>query len=146
MKKFYFTYGTDSRYPFRGGWTLVYATDLNSAIRIFREYHPNREGSDCLNCADYYTAENFEKREIYKTGNFGAYCHETIGRKTNYEHIMAMSVDELAEFLNDEENLIASCKASFCSCYKDDGRCTAENREASCIVAMKNWLESEAKT
>ncbi len=78
MKKFYFTYGTDRGYPFRGGWTLIIAPNISAAIQIFKAYHPNRDGSDCLNCADYYT-ESFEVGESYKTGNFGGYCHEIIG-------------------------------------------------------------------
>lgn len=79
MKKFYFTYGTDPEYPFRGSWTVVLAPDIKAAARIFREYHPNREDSDLLNCADYYHADYFEQSEMYKTGNFGGYCHEIIG-------------------------------------------------------------------
>ena len=138
MQKFYFTYGTDSRYPFRGGWTLVYATDLQSAISIFRAHHPNREGSDCLNCADYYTAESFEKREIYKTGNFGAYCHETIGHKTNYEHIMAMSIDELVDFIFTETSHCDLCSRRDCQDCVDV--------EGGCKRYIKEYLESEVKT
>ena len=79
MEKFYFTYGTDSGYPFRGGWTLILAPGAKAAVQIFRAYHPNRVGSDCLNCADYYRGDRFEQSESYKTGNFGGYCHEIIG-------------------------------------------------------------------
>lgn len=86
LKKFYFTYGTDPEYPFRGGWTLIYAPDINSAAQLFKMYHPNRDDSNCLNCADYYSAANFEKSESYKTGNFGAYCHEIIRPYTVINH------------------------------------------------------------
>lgn len=79
MEKFYFTYGTDSGYPFRGGWTLIIAPDIKAAAQIFKAYHPNRDDSECLNCADYYRADYFEQSESYKTGNFGGYCHEIIG-------------------------------------------------------------------
>lgn len=77
MEKFYFTYGTDSGYPFRGGWTLIIAPDEKTATQIFRAFHPDR-WSGCLNCSDYYRADRFEQSDMYKTGNFGAYCHETI--------------------------------------------------------------------
>ncbi len=78
-ERFYFTYGSDSGYPFRGGWTLVIAPNLNAAIQIFKAHHPNRPGSGCLNCADYYRAEYFENSESYKDGNLGGGCHEIIG-------------------------------------------------------------------
>lgn len=84
MEKFYFTYGTDSEYPFRGGWTLIIAPNIKAAAQIFKAYHPNRNDSECLNRADYYRADYyradyFEQSESYKTGNFGGYCHEIIG-------------------------------------------------------------------
>lgn len=81
MEKFYFTYGTDSRYPFQGGWTLICADNLLAAQQIFKAYHPNRDGCDCLNCADFYTEEQFRETEAFKTGNFGARCHEIIGSR-----------------------------------------------------------------
>lgn len=78
MEKFYFTYGTDPKYPFQGGWTLVYATSMAVAQRIFKSIHPNREGSDLLNCAWCYTHEQFMKGNAFKEGNFGVRCHEII--------------------------------------------------------------------
>lgn len=78
MQKFYFTYGTDPAYPFQGGWTLIVAPDEKTAVQIFRVFHPDRFGSGCLNCADYYRGERFEKSKMYKDGNFGAYCREVI--------------------------------------------------------------------
>ena len=78
MEKFYFTYGTDRGYPFRGGWTIINAPNIEAAIKMFQAIHPSRPGSNCLNCADYYTAEKFEKTDCFKTGNFGEYCHEEI--------------------------------------------------------------------
>lgn len=77
-EKFYFTYGTDSAYPFRGGWTLIIAPDAETAVQIFKAFHPNRDGSSCINCADCYRGERFDRLEMAKTGNFGAYCHEII--------------------------------------------------------------------
>lgn len=78
MEKFYFTYGTDKGYPFRGGWTLITAPNMSAAVQIFKTFHPNRDDNECLNCADYYRADYFESSESYKTGNFGGYCHEEI--------------------------------------------------------------------
>lgn len=78
LKKFYFTYGTSKSYPFRGGWTLIYAPNISAAAQIFKAYHPCLGESNLLNCCDYYTAEYFEKSSMYKDGNLGAFCHEVI--------------------------------------------------------------------
>lgn len=75
--KFYFTYGTDSGYPFQRGWTEVRAKDFNDAVRAFRAYHMDRSPG-VLNCADYYTEDEFAKSGMMETGNFGAFCHEVI--------------------------------------------------------------------
>lgn len=79
MKKFYFTYGTSKCYPFRGGWTLIFAPNKSAAAQIFKAYHPNPNDKDVLNCCDYYDAEYFEKSSMYRDGNCGAFCHEIIG-------------------------------------------------------------------
>lgn len=79
MSKFYFTHGTDPRFPYRLGWTEVEAPNMEFAIELFKYYHPNRPGSGCLNCAFYYTAEQFEVEDnIMLSGNFGDKCHERI--------------------------------------------------------------------
>ena len=75
LKKFYFTFGTSCRYPFKGGWVLVWAADINHAADLFREKYPNRTDSNCLNCADYYDEKHFTMGE---SGNLGAYCHDVI--------------------------------------------------------------------
>ena len=40
MAKFYFTYGTDEEFPFRGGWSEVEADNLSMAVEIFNLMHP----------------------------------------------------------------------------------------------------------
>ena len=75
LKKFYFTFGTSYRYPFKGGWVLVWAADINHAADLFREKYPNRTDSNCLNCADYYDEKHFTMGE---SGNLGAYCRDVI--------------------------------------------------------------------
>lgn len=78
MAKFYFTYGTSEQYPFRGGWSEIHAPDLCAATQIFKAYHPNPYGDCVLNCADYYTEEEFHENDIFISGNLGAFCHEVI--------------------------------------------------------------------
>ncbi|MGN0444204.1 MAG: hypothetical protein ACI4F5_06290 [Acutalibacteraceae bacterium] len=76
MQNFYFTYGLEGQ-PFKGGWSIVSAPDLNTAIAAFQLFHPNKNGN-CLNCADYYTEEQFKSTQMWKCGNLGAELHEVI--------------------------------------------------------------------
>lgn len=74
---YYFTYGIDEGYPYKGGWTEVRAPSRGAATTLFRVYHPDRS-EGLLNCAWVYTQEEFEKTVMYATDNFGARCHELI--------------------------------------------------------------------
>ena len=76
MERFYFTYGT-SGYPFCGGWTVVKAESMEMACSLFRAHHPDKIPG-LLNCADYYTEEQFLETEMSAKGNFGEFCHEMI--------------------------------------------------------------------
>lgn len=78
MSTYYFTYGTDAAYPYYGGWTEVEAPDEKTARALFKAYHPNREGSDCLNCASVYSEDGFKKTGMMDVGNFGKKCLEQI--------------------------------------------------------------------
>ena len=73
MKVFY-TFGTDDRFPFCGGWVEVEAPTMKEAHVVFREHYPDREPG-ILNCSDYYTEEQFNKSDMPVTGNRGAFCH-----------------------------------------------------------------------
>lgn len=82
MPRFYFTYGTDERYPFQGGWTEIEAPDLHSACQMFRIYHPDKtEG--LLNCASFYSEEQFNSSDMPVKGNFDKFCVERILREVN---------------------------------------------------------------
>lgn len=75
--KVYFTYGTSENQPFIGGWTEVEAPDIKTACALFRAYHPDKtEG--ILNCADYYTEEQFKDTTMHEEGNYGYRCREKI--------------------------------------------------------------------
>ena len=78
MNEFFFTYGRAAEYPFCGGWTKVIAPDLKTAARIHMAFHPTGDGDHVVNCADYYTGEEFKRSKLFKNGNFGARCHEVI--------------------------------------------------------------------
>lgn len=78
MKSFFFTYGTDEKYPFYGGWTRVNAPDRHTACGLFKLVHPCRDNVHLLNCASVYDEEQFHKTEMYESGNFDRRCHEVI--------------------------------------------------------------------
>lgn len=75
MKLFY-TFGTDERYPHRGGWVEVEAENVKQAHAIFRKHYPDRTPG-ILNCADYYTEEQFAAADM-TSGNLGAFCHRKL--------------------------------------------------------------------
>lgn len=61
-KRFYFTFGTDPEYPYgQDDYVLVYADNLAEAVEKFKAKHPNRPGSDCVNCAFWYNEEQWNK-------------------------------------------------------------------------------------
>ena len=72
MAKYYFTYGFDDG----GGWTEVTADDLMMAIDAFKIYHPLRDGM--IPCCSWYPAEEFEKTRMFRDGNLGQRCKESI--------------------------------------------------------------------
>ena len=77
MVKIYYTFGTDPRYPYLGGWVTVEAESLVKAHRIFRACFPDRTPG-FLNCADYYTEDEFMRSGMYQEGNHGAFCYQKL--------------------------------------------------------------------
>ncbi len=80
QSNYYFTFGTDERYPYRGGWVQIEAESLNQACQIFRDHYPDKV-QGILNCADFYTEAQFERTGMAQDGNLGSYCHEVIRRE-----------------------------------------------------------------
>lgn len=76
MKKFYFTFGSDRKFPYQNGYVIVMADDLLDAIDLFRGRFPDRNPG-IVNCSFWYTEE--EWRPMY--GNKEPY--EIIGGKAN---------------------------------------------------------------
>ena len=77
MKKFYFTFGSSKNYPHQGGWVEIHAKDMREAVKLFRSHYPDKDPG-VLNCADYYTEEEFNNSGMAE-GNRGTGCHEIIG-------------------------------------------------------------------
>ena len=63
---------------------------------------------------------------------------------TNYEKIKNMSVQEMADMLDDIDDISAQpCDPRYCEGYGDGINCSHENREKHCRQAIVNWLNSE---
>lgn len=62
MNKFYFTFGSDPAYPYGiNDYVIVEANGVNEACLLFNLVHPPRKGSDLVNCAFFYSEEQFNK-------------------------------------------------------------------------------------
>ncbi|MFV0364134.1 MAG: hypothetical protein ACK5LL_13775 [Suipraeoptans sp.] len=77
---FYFTFGTDSNYPFSRGWVEVQAKDRKSAVEIFRSYYPDR-WENIVNCADIYSSEQMHETDMLQNGNLGLMCHKVLSHE-----------------------------------------------------------------
>ncbi len=75
--KVYYTFGTDPRFPFCGGWVEVEASTMKEAHAVFRVNFPDREPG-VLNCSDYYTEAQFDESDMRITGNRGGFCHRRL--------------------------------------------------------------------
>lgn len=77
MPKFYFTYGLEG-HPFVGGWTVVEAPDMETAVKAFQVFYPDKIDT-FLNCSDVYTEDKFKNTSMSgERGNFGKRCMEII--------------------------------------------------------------------
>lgn len=77
MANFYFTYGDNPQFPYKNGWTLIIADNMETAIKAFRLAHPDVH-ENTINCAFYYNEEEFNNTILPDNGNDGSFCHETI--------------------------------------------------------------------
>ena len=92
MNKYYFTFGSDERYPFQNGHLIVEANDINDAIKCFQKHYPNRPNSDTINCAFYYSEKQWSN--VLKRG-----FH--IGEKPK-EILVANIISHFKEQMEDE--------------------------------------------
>ena len=76
MKVFY-TFGSDDRFPFCGGWVEVEAPSMKEAHAIFRANYPDRQPG-ILNSTDYYRESKFTASDKLSTGTRGAYWHRKV--------------------------------------------------------------------
>ena len=80
---FYFTFGSSGQI-YEGGWVQIKAETLCQAQEKFRRHFGVRAWKDhdpwcgTLAYASHYDQEDFDTMEMFKTGNYGAMCHEVI--------------------------------------------------------------------
>ena len=67
MEKFYFTYGSDERFPYQYGWTEIEAPDMATACAAFRHFHPDRDPE-----------AEFQNTGMYVQANYHDRCRERI--------------------------------------------------------------------
>lgn len=61
MELLYFTFGSHPDYPYgREDYVMTVGTDMKDCIEAYKRRHPNRPGSDAINCADYYRKEEWD--------------------------------------------------------------------------------------
>lgn len=62
---------------------------------------------------------------------------------TNYERIKNMSLEEMADVLDNDDIQCKPCDPKYCKGYTDGVSCT--NHDKYCHAATVCWLESEAE-
>lgn len=122
MPKFYFTYGSDERFPFQYGWTEIEAPSYDLACAVFREHHPDRDPEEhCLNCADVYTEDEFKDTPDFMQANWRDRCHERITMT-----LMREPLDETSD--------------------EGDGKMKPDKRKRKCLREIARKLASTAMT
>lgn len=58
--KFYFTFGSWEKFPFKNTYLIVVASDYRDAVDGFRKKHSDVT-SGCMNCSDCYSEKEWEK-------------------------------------------------------------------------------------
>ena len=112
--KFYYTFGTDPRFPFYRGWVEVIADNRDKADALFRAMWPDRTPG-ILNCAFVYTEERFKTTPMYK-GHPEEKHHGTLGFYKEAEtHIMETSAAAAPDKNKPSEALLYILKT-----YNDD--------------------------
>lgn len=77
MNTVIFTFGTDRKYPFTGGWVKITAPNRRICLKIFKALYPHPEEPETmLNCAFAYDIEDFNETDMARNGNFGNFCHK----------------------------------------------------------------------
>lgn len=74
--KYYYTFGTDTKFPYQKGWVEVRANNWDEAHNKFKKRFGEKamRHENTLNCAFFYDESRFNPSQH----NLGEYCHEVI--------------------------------------------------------------------
>ena len=100
MNKYFFTFGDDPRFPFPDGWVEVESPERELAIRAFKTFHPDRDGTGVVNCADFYSESEF--RLLNHSANLNTWhgkCHERITVVHTRDHERGNVIHELITYI-----------------------------------------------
>lgn len=62
MKKIYFTFGSDPKFPYgRDDYIVILGTSKKDCTNVFKKRYPNKQDPDCLNCSEYYSESEWTK-------------------------------------------------------------------------------------
>lgn len=62
--KFYFTFGSWEKFPYKNTYLIVVASDYKDAVDGFRKNHPDITPG-CMNCSDCYSEKEWEETGKY---------------------------------------------------------------------------------
>lgn len=77
LQCFYYTFGSDPKFPYQNGWVIVAAHDWEEAHEKFRAHFPDRH-ENTLNCAFFYDARQWQRMDPENNWK-GWVCHAIIG-------------------------------------------------------------------
>lgn len=92
QQSFFYTFGTDSRFPYQKGWVEVQAEDRPKADALFRNRFPDVH-KGVLNCSFVYTKEQFEKnlQKEYTMFPDWRICHDFISTDPKAKPLIEVS-------------------------------------------------------
>ena len=75
-QKFYFTFGDNPNFPYKGGWVVIEAPNEHIARSIFALLYPNTKENTVLRCSFVYDETSWKNTIMYKNNsNLGQACH-----------------------------------------------------------------------
>lgn len=81
---YYFTFGTNEKFPYQNGYVKVRASNRSEAVEKFNAKYPPIDKSGLVNCAFIYNQEEFDKANLNVKANIPwcasifNYCHDEI--------------------------------------------------------------------
>lgn len=60
MNNYYFTFGSDERFPYQNTYLVVKAPTKGDAVSAFRRKYPDRVDSQTINCSEIYTEAQWD--------------------------------------------------------------------------------------